>query len=683
MKRLFSLLFVISVLAFPAFADEGMWMTGNTGKRTEALCASVVSIDFMGTGSLISSGGLVITNHHVAYGDVAAMSDATHNYLEEGFWARSLEEEIPIPGRSVQFLRGTIDVTDEVQLLLESGEVKPGVMMMRKLGSIMEKRYSDKTGYEASLSSAWRGGKYYISLYEEYSDVRLVGVPPARIGAFGGDEDNWEWPQQKGDFALLRIYTAPDGSCAKYSPENIPLRSEKYLKISLKGFREGSKTTIIGFPGSTDRYAPSAKVDYLVDVQLPITTRIRGEQMSIISKWMDKDPEVRRKYSNFYFNLSNAQELYLGELQCYRRFKVADARREAEAELDEWLDTDPSRRARWGRPADELKRKYEAERRAQANYQYFRECVIRGTQLEPVASRSGVLLRHYSEDRVAGVRRASERNYANTDLRVERELFRYGLETFYENVDEEVLGPCQKELKNRFGRDYDALCAFLWDGSWLSDPARIEAYLDPATDMKAFLEANSDDALMRFFADATVGGYNAAIREAQGTPDINAVTKDYTRAFYEMQTSKRKSPYPDANSTMRINYGRVKGLEPRDAVQCSYYSTVAGILEKHDPSKYDFCLPDDWKAALEKAPPKMKVNFITDNDSTGGNSGSPVLNSRGEIIGLLFDGNKESLASEVLFTPGYNRSVNVDIRFVVWILREYAHFDRILGELGL
>ena len=684
MKRLFSSFIVIFTLCATALADEGMWMVPSADKKTAELTNYVVSIDFMGTGSLISSQGLVITNHHVAYSDVFELGDDDHNYLEEGFWARSLEEEIPIPGRSVQFLRGTVDVTDEVEQLFADGTVKrSNAMMMRRLSGILEKRYQEKTGYVASLSSAWRGDRYYISLYEEYNDVRLVGAPPAQVGAFGGDVDNWEWPQHKGDFALLRIYTAPDGSAAKYAPENVPLRADKYLKISLKGYREGSKTTLIGFPGSTDRYASSAKADFMTGVELPIQTRIRGARMDIIKKWMNRDPEVRRKYSNYFFNLSNAQELYLGELQCYKRFRVADEKRLLEAELDAWLDADPARRAQFGDPAGALRERYARVAGPEKNVQYFRECLIRGTQIEPVASRTSVLAGNYSESKVPGVRRSSARNFEQIDLRVERELFRYTLETFYENVDEAMLGPFQREMKTRFGRQYDAMCAFLWDGSWLSDPAQIAVYLDPEADMKAFLDAHDDDPLVRFFMDTKIVTYNQAISEAEGTPTITELTRDYTHALFAMQTDLKRNPYPDANSTMRVNYGRVMGLRPRDAVHCDYFSTAAGLLDKHDPDEYDFCLPADMLGALKKAPATMRLNFITNNDSTGGNSGSPILNARGEIIGLLFDGNKESLASEMLFTPDYNRSVNVDIRYVVWILREYAHFDRILAELNL
>ena len=294
-----------------------------------------------------------------------------------------------------------------------------------------------------------------------------------------------------------------------------------------------------------------------------------------------------------------------------------------------------------------------------------------------------MLAARYSDDKVPGIRRSTQRNYDQTDLRVERELFRYSLETFYEHVSDPMLGPWQTELKAKFGKDYDAMCAFLWDGSWMSDPAQIALYLDPKADMKAFLDAHADDPLVRFFEDERIVKYNKVLAEIQGTPDISALTRDYTHALHAMQEAGKVKPYPDANSTMRVNYGKVCSLSPRDAIHCDYYSTVAGLLEKHDPDSYDFCLPAALQSALKAASPKMKINFITNNDSTGGNSGSPVLNNRGEIIGLLFDGNKESLASEVLFTPDYNRSVNVDIRYVVWILKEFAHFDRIVAELGV
>lgn len=674
---------MIAAALHPALADEGMWMTTGLDGRKQDLCDCIVSFDFMGTGSVISGSGLVLTNHHVVYSDVFAMSSGEHNYLEEGYWARTQEEELPIPGRSLQFLKGTVEVTAEVQELFDNGSVKQGsIMAMRKLGGIMEKRYKEKTGYEAVLSSAWRGSRYYISLYEEYSDIRLVAAPPSRIGAFGGDVDNWEWPQHKGDFSLVRIYAAPDGSPAAYSPDNVPLKTEKYLKISRKGFREGTKTMIIGYPASTDRYAPSAKVDYLTSVQLPIQTEVRGARMEIIRKWMDRDPEVRRKYSDYFFSLSNAQELYLGELQCYKRFDVAQERRNAEAALAAWLEADNSRRERWGDPAAALEKAYKAIAPIERNTHWFRECIIRGTLLEPVASRTAMLSRRYSPDKVAGVRNATRRNFEQADLRVERELFRYCLEAFYENVDSTMFGEYQTGLRRRYGRDYDAMCAFLWDGSWISDPVRTARFLDPSEDMEGLLPEYVSDPLVKFFLDVHVAEYNQATKDAGGEPGISLLQRDYTGAMYAMQLDRKMNPYPDANSTMRINYGRVRSIDPRDAVHCSAFSTVAGLLEKHDPGSYDFCIPEDWRSVLRTYKPSTRVNFITDNDSTGGNSGSPVLNSKGEIIGLLFDGNKESLGSEIVFDGRVNRSVNVDIRYVLSIISDYGKLDRIMAEIA-
>ena len=347
MKRLFSLFVLIIALCLPVSlcADEGMWLIHTAKPSVQAMSRAVVSIDFMGTGSFVSDDGLVITNHHVAYADVFALGTKEHNWLEEGFWARSREEELPVPGRQVQILKETIDVTAEVEALIAEGAVKPGGMMMRKLSWIMEKRYSEKTGLEAILSSMWRGTKYYISLYEQYSDVRLVAAPPVSLAAFGGDVDNWEWPQHKGDFAIYRVYTAPDG--------------------------------MLGFPGRTSRYAPSARVNYLTETELPIVSGLRSKQMEIISSWMDKDPEVRRKYADYYFGLSNFQELALGQMQCNRRFSVVEKKRAEEARMQEWIDADPARKEKWGSMLSDLDSKYQAVRKAQEDVIWFRECIAR------------------------------------------------------------------------------------------------------------------------------------------------------------------------------------------------------------------------------------------------------------------------------------------------------------------
>lgn len=684
MKKYIATIALLAASMTYAIADEGMWMLQDVSRKLQTYAGSVVSIDFMGTGSLISDKGLVITNHHVAYGDVFDLSTAEHNYLEDGFWARSLAEELPIPGRCIQMLRKTIDVTDEVEELFRTGVVKPGPMVMRKVGGMLEKKYEQETGLVASLGSFWAGSRYYISLYEEYRDIRLVAAPPVSIGAFGGDVDNWEWPQQKCDFAMLRIYTAPDGSPADYSPENVPLRPATHLKISDKGYRKGSKTYVIGYPGRTDRTASSSRVEYLTEVTLPIANEVRGGQMAIITRWMNADPEVRLKYSDYFFNMSNAQELYGGEVTCYKRFGVADEKRGLEKELAAWIAADKGRTERWGTLLQDLETKYKAVRQADLNLNWFRETIIRGTRIEVIATRFDGAAKRLDKDRAAQLKTSCRKTYEAVDLRVERDIFRYTLETFYKHVEPGMWGPWQKELKERFGEDYDAMCAELWDSSWMTDGKTVnELFFDPETELTlAKVQELVNDKLLNFMRDAKYADFNQTSRDIQGTPSISDLDKEYTRAIYEMRLSKGQKQYPNANSTLRVSIGKVGGYSPYDAVWCDWKSTVAGILDKHNPDDHDFCLKPEWKAALEQADRKMAVDFLSDNDITGGNSGSPVLNARGELIGLAFDGNKESLACDISFTENYNKCVNADIRFVIWTLRNYAHLDNILKELG-
>ncbi len=684
MKRFIRAVLVSTFLCFSAtlFADEGMWMIHTAKPAIQAMSRAVVAVDFMGTGSFVSEDGLVITNHHVAYADVFALGTKEHNWLEEGFWARSREEELPVKGRNVQLLKETIDVTAEVEALIAEGTVRPGAMMSRKLSWIMEKRYSEKTGMEAVLSGVWRGTRYYISLYEQYRDVRLVAAPPVCLAAFGGDVDNWEWPQHKCDFAIYRVYCSPDGKPADYSPDNVPLKTSSHLKICSKGIKEGDATILIGFPGRTSRYASSARVNYLTETELPIVSSLRAKQMEIISAWMDRDPEVRRKYADYYFGLSNFQELALGQMQCNKRFGVIEKKREEEARMQDWIDADPARSQKWGSVLSQTTGKYDAVRKAQEDVIWYRECISRGTRLHPIASRSSGLRRKADSLTVARNINADKRNLSELDMRVERDLIRLAVENYYENVSPEMLAPYQKELRGRFGKDYDAMCSYLWDGSWFADSAKMEKFLIPEERL-AHLEEFLSDPLVRFFGDAKIVNFNNRVTRIQGKPTLNDLSVEYTHALYAFREDSGIAQYPDANSTMRVNFGTVKGYSREDGLDCRWYTTMAGMLAKHNPEVHDFCLIPDWKAVAETAPKAMKVDFLTDNDSTGGNSGSPVLNKKGELIGLLFDGVKESLATDFYFTPDYNRSVCVDIRYVTWVLKNYGKMDSVLSEMGV
>ena len=707
MKRIL-LFFILLATCLRVSADEGMWMIHainaalekqmqerglklsareiyNADAEGASLTDAIVSLDFGCTGSIISDKGLLITNHHCAYSDVHKLSTPEHNYLEEGFWAMRSDEEAHIKGKGVYFLKKVLDVTEEVERLKESELAAGRAAGSRRLSYLMEKKYGEETGLEAWLASMWNGSKYYLALYEVYKDIRLVAAPPVSSAAFGGDIDNWEWPQHKCDFAIYRVYTAPDGSPAEYSEDNIPLKPSRKLNISLDGYKAGDYTMIIGYPGSTNRYSSSFEVNFDETLQLPITNRLRGAQMDIIKSWMDADPEIRLKYSDYYFSLSNVQELYSGQVECVDRFDVVEQKEIIEKELQEWIDADPERKARWGKLLHELKTKYIAVEEPERDVNYFRETIVRGTLI----SRLNYRINSFKKDGIQTINERMLKEYDNFDLKVEKDLFRYAVEEFYLNVSREMMSDYHKDLYNRHSGDYDNITAEVWDGSFMTDITRRDSFFAAGHPYEDYIS----DPLYRFFQTMKVVSFNDRIIAAQGDVRITDTDREFAHALYQMRLDKGIAQYPDANSTMRITYGTVGGIEPKDGVVCDWKTTPAGILEKYNPSDYDFTLNDRqyllyrsaewgrWGSGEENS--VMYVNFLTDNDITGGNSGSPVLNAHGELIGLAFDGNKESLASDVFYTPGYNKCVCVDIRFVLWTLDRYAGMTHIIEEIGL
>jgi len=748
----------LTLFCLTARADEGMWMINAVNSALEkkmqerGLCLSakeiynadsegttlsdaVVSMEFGCTGSIISDFGLLITNHHCAYSDIHALSTGEHNYLEDGFWAMQSSEEIPIKGKSVLFLKRVLDVTEEVEDFIKEQKSSGKPYGMRKISYLLEKKYKSEYGYEAILSSMWSGSKYYMSLYTVYKDVRLVAAPPVSCAAFGGDIDNWEWPQHKCDFAMYRIYTAPDGSPAGYAPENVPLKPKAKLDISLDGYKPGDFTMVIGYPGRTDRYSSSYKTDFLERVSLPISNGLRGKQMEIINRHMSSDPETRLKYSDYYFSLSNVQELNEGEVLCFKRFGVKEKRREQERELREWIDSDASRKEEWGNMLRLTEEKYASAEKVRKDMTYYRETLVRGTRIGIIAGRlnglKGEILKAHGitprrtldnlppdsaevrccrfcrfKGKECNAIQRSITEYDRISLDVEKDLFVFAVNGFYRNVDSIWFGPYQKKLLKDFTdsrgvTDWSALTESVWSGSFLTDSRKFKEFINSDHSVNEYLS----DPLYRFFTDVRMADFNKRLTEIEGEPDINTLEKDYVHALYQMRKDKGIEQYPNANSTMRITYGTVGPIEPYDAVLCSWQSTAGGILEKHNPDSYEFSLKERHKKLLEsgdwgvwgirkqgcgkdrkhscRSESQMPIDFLTDNDITGGNSGSPVLNARGKLIGLAFDGNKESLASDAQYVGGYNKCVCVDIRYILWTLDRYAGMSRIIEELGL
>jgi len=701
---LFIFLSVVSPLAMKA--DEGMWMIQdinsalqkkmqqrglklsaneiyNADAQGSSVSDAVVSLGFYCTASIISDNGLLITNHHCAFSDVHDISTPEHNYLEEGYWALQSKDEIPIAGKEVFFLKKVLDVTQEVKDMFNSKDKKGRHFGFRKISYIMEKKYSDSTGLQANLSSMWNGEKYYMALYQVYTDLRLVAAPPVSIAAFGGDIDNWEWPQQKCDFAMYRIYASPDGKPAAYSKDNVPLKTANHLTISLSGYKPGDFTMVIGYPGRTNRYSSSSEVNFDCTVNLPITNEIRGKQMAIMMNWMNQDPKIRLKYSDRYFNLSNVQENEVDKVKCVDRFNVVKAKEEEEKELQEWIDADPARKAKWGNLLNRISADYAKVAVAERSRIYYRETMFRGTNI-------AVFLMRLSNTRNPEFAMKSlHTDYPTLDPRPEYDLLEYAIKEYYTHIDSSYYGPFQKSLTKQFGTDYSAIANYLWSNTFLSSQEKVDAFK---------YENLQSDYLQKFFSDVNIDEFNKKGKDLVYRDDLHNLDSEYTHAVYEMNQDKGRVQYPDANFTMRLSYGAVSTLEPYDAVLCSWHSTTAGLLQKYDPDSYDFHLGARQKTLLEgadwgrygvkegkgrNAKNVMYVDFLTDNDITGGNSGSPVLNSKGELIGLAFDGNKESLASDVYYTPGYNKCVCADIRFVLWTLDKYAGMNRIIDELKI
>ena len=587
MKKAIFYLLACVLLPVAASADEGMWLVSTFrdviypqmkkeglklkpgeiyNEESPALCNAIVAVDGgMGTGSVISDKGLVITNHHVAYGDIHSLSTPAKNYLEEGFWALEQKDELPLKGKTVTFLRQVRDVTDEAQAIRDSLEKANslGIFGTRKVYGILERKYGRDTPFEVECASMWKGKKYLLFYYETYKDVRLVGAPPVKIGAFGGEQDNWGWPQHKGDFALYRVYGDAKGRPAAYSENNVPITPRKVLNVSTSGIHDGDYAMVIGFPGRTNRYMSSQAVREKEHVTNPVVIKARRDRLDIMLRHMEADPDVRLMYSDKYFNISNYADYAKWENICLRRYDVIGIRAAEEARLAAWIDADPARRAEYGDLLANLKKGYEARAEAVREKCYYQETWIRPSDVMMTANRLGTLVDRMQRDGIAsvqdgdknfaGVKSNTRRMMKDFDLATDKEVLTRMMESFIDNVPREMWGEQLPQLYDRFKGNVPALVDYAFENTcctsyeklcaWFAQPRTAEEILsDPMAAM-----ANSVSS--RRFAEK--------LKQAEETSGIDADKEElrYTHAIYEMRESEGTPQYPDANSTMRLTYG--------------------------------------------------------------------------------------------------------------------------------
>ena len=692
-----------------AQADEGMWLINMLNKyqyklmqekgltlpldkiyneEMGSLKDAVVALDYFScTGEIISPKGLMITNHHCAYDDIQTLSSLKNNYLKYGFWAMSPEQEIPVKGKTVSFLIKIVDVSNEVAdsiLLIEKEGRKTG-MWERRLFRNIQNKYKDDDGLEVSLEQFFRGQKHFLFYYKVYKDVRLVGAPPSSIAAYGGDTDNWMWPQHKADFSLYRIYGDKDGNPAAYSKNNVPLKTENFLEISLDGYKAGDFSMVIGYPGRTSRQVPAASVKRQYELVNPSLIQVREKKLAIWKEEMEKDEDIRIKYASKYFNESNYYKYAIGQNKYLKYFKVLEKKDELEKKLTNWIDEKETRRQKYGKLIQEINETARKESELFATDIQYINAIIRGAEAMPFVLRVSSLEKYQDPDEIkrklAFIRKSGESFFDEFNIEIDKKVFAATLKIFIDNAEMKYIPSFVTKVMEAYAFDYDRMANSVYENSFLKNKEVFNTFLNNYSNEK--LHA---DTLFQIHNEILTAIYALREKKDPFRDKLSELRSLYSEALYEY---KKGNMYPDANSTMRLTYGEIDGFNARDGVYYDYYTSTEGYLEKEIPGDFEFDVFPEYKKLLESNDfgnyklinGKMPVNFLSDNDITGGNSGSPVLNAKGQLIGLAFDGNWESMAADYEFVEGYTKCVNVDIRYVLFVIEKYGKASYLFEEM--
>jgi hypothetical protein len=720
MRKIILTIALLFVLVFRSIADEGMWLPLLLGqqvyndmvrkglKLTKEQLYSInkaslkdAIIIFGGgcTGEIVSSEGLIFTNHHCGYDVIASASTVDHNYLRDGFYARNRGEEIPAQGLSVQFLLRIEDVTAEV---MDSLKGLSGADRLQKQASAIasiNKRLSDPSqNIEARISPLFKGNQFLVFVYQRYKDIRLVGAPPESIGKFGGDTDNWEWPRHTGDFSIFRVYMGKDGKPANYAADNMPLKPKWFLPVSIKGIKDGDYAMIYGYPGSTNRYESSFGVKQKIDINNPTLVKLRDMRLKYMFEEMKKDPATKLQLASSYASIANYWKFYDGESKQLLKYDVYGQKKKAEDAFNAWAKGKPE----YENIFSDWSGAYDAWR----PYSKLRVYMNEGILGSPLIAFSSSLLQVENamvstKATPADVRKAIDAaNAARTKFLADenrasdQNILASVLKMFYEDIpqDQQPTG-FYYDLKANYGdlkddATYKKFAANVFNNTMVFNDTKWNAFV-------ARPDANTLQADPAFMVAGTfVKNYNSKFAGffQQFTAKNNELGRLYLKGIMEMNPAKAKMMYPDATFTMRVSYGNVKSYNPRDAVHYDYVTTSKGMLDKYVPGDYEFDLPakaldmlrrKDFGQYADKNRKDLVVGFITTNDITGGNSGSPVINANGELIGLAFDGNYEALSHQIAFDKDLNRTICVDVRFVLWCIDKLGGADNIIKELKL
>ena len=710
MKKLFCTLAAIAVFASSALADEGMWMLPllqkmNAKQMKELGCQlspkqiyninnslkdAIVQFGGGCTGEIISKEGLLVTNHHCGYGSIQKLSSVEHDYLKDGFWAMNRAEELPCEGLTVTFLKYMEDVTGDLEKAekkaakefegQENAEELIGKAVAAKAEELKKAAEKKNPNCRVYIENFYNENVQYLIVYKIYKDIRFVGAPPSSIGKFGADTDNWMWPRHTGDFSMFRVYADKNGEPAEYSADNVPLKTKNHLKISTAGVNEGDFTMIMGYPGRTTRFQTSPELRNQIALN-DVRIAARTVRQDVMLEDMLADPKVKIQYASKYSGSTNGWKKWQGMKLAFDKLDIIGRAEQEEADFQKWADAKADRKAKYGNAITALAEAAAVGQEENIIYTYINESLAR---IELVNAAANVVANLTAAGKnglegdaawkaACGKMQDFYKDYSeSTDRKVAKALIRF----YRDNVDSKWY----PEIENFATMDVDAYVDAMFDASVFSSPEKLAA---------ANAEALAGDPAIAFLTSLRGSLTKVIPAVMAGNEAAAAARKTYTAGLLEWK--KGEPSYPDANFTMRCTYGTVKGYSPKDAVIYRHYTTLDGVMEKEDPDNWEFVVPaklkELWKAKdfgkYGTEDGKMVTCFLSNNDITGGNSGSPIMNAKGELIGLAFDGNWESMSSDVMFEPDLQRCINVDIRYVLFIVDKFGGAKWLIDEMDI